>query len=65
MLTEAVCAPRSIDNPPYARMAKPIPSKINPMPNFIGPEGLNLLSHILENNGANVMIKNEFKIPNH
>src|SRR5690349_7002100 len=65
MLTEAVCAPFSIDNPPKARMANPIPSKTRPSPNFTGPEGLNLLSQIFENKGAKVMIKNEFKMPNH
>src|SRR5687767_3979599 len=45
-------------------MAKPKPINIKPIANFTGPEGLYLLSHILENKGAKAIIKNEFKIPN-
>ena len=34
------------------------------MENFIGPVGLNLLCQILEINGAKVIIKKEFNMPN-
>ena len=34
------------------------------MANFIGPLGLNLEAHILENKGANKIIKSEFRTEN-
>ena len=37
---------------------------MRPNPYFMAALGFDLLSHHLENKGASVMIKNEFKIPN-
>src|SRR5688500_4514703 len=45
-------------------MANPKTNNIKPMANLTGPEGLNLLSQILEKRGAKAIIKKEFKIPN-
>ena len=64
MLTDAVCAPEGIPDAPNDRTAKPNPNKIRPIPYFIAALGLYLLSHHLEKNGARVIIKNEFRIPN-
>ena len=47
-----------------AKNPKPNPNKVNPSPNFIGPEILYLLSHHLEKTGAKQIINKEFKIPN-
>src|SRR5690554_5484644 len=64
ILTEAVLAPGGISDAPYDRIANPRPSKTNPIPYFIAALGLYLLSHHFENNGAKVIMKNEFRIPN-
>ncbi len=49
---------------PKASAENPIPSKTRPSPYFVAPLGLYLLSHHLENKGAKIMIKREFKIKN-
>ena len=65
MLCEAVDAPRGILIDPKLKIAKPKDSSINPIPNLIGPEGLNFDCQNLESIGANTIIKNEFNIANH
>ena len=50
---------------PYERIPNPMAKSIKPIPNFIGPDGLNLDCHTFDSTGANTIIKNEFKIANH
>ena len=64
ILTEAVLAPWGIPAAPYAKNAKPIAKKNKPIAYLFAGFGLYLLSHHLENNGANAIINSEFKIKN-
>ena len=57
-------APGSIPLAPKAIQAIPKASKNIPIPYFIFAEGLYLLSHNFENNGANVIINKEFNVEN-
>ena len=61
MLTEAVFAPASIPLAPKATQAIPSANKLIPIPYFKFAEGLYLLSHHLENNGANEIIADKKK----
>ncbi len=58
-------SPRTIPDEPIANAPKPIPIKLKPIPYFILAPGLYLLLHHFENNGAKIIMNNEFKIPNH
>ena len=50
---------------PNAKKPNPKPSNANPKKYFTEAGGLYSLSHHLVNNGANIIINNEFKIANH